>query len=129
MHYGYVRLEFKAPPQKCKKIHNSISNPSDSGPEDQYNIVYNHHTVLVHRLLQMDFRKTLPNDTKAKAQVRYHLQWPYISLRLPDGTTRLPDQSIEVTVKKFYTLGLATVNDADPYMDTQPTTVNGYITK
>ena len=63
----------------------------------------------------MNQRKSLPAEIKAKAKVKYHQNWPYISLKLADGNSRYLEQSVQATVKKFYTLGLATVEDADPY--------------
>ena len=65
----------------------------------------------------MNYLKSLPTERKTKAQVRYHPQWPYISLKLPDGSTRVPEQSVTDIVKRFYRLGLPSVKDADPFTD------------
>jgi hypothetical protein len=48
-------------------------------------------------------RKSL-KEQKSQAKIKYHKSWPYISLKLPDGSHHRPNFSVDSIVQDFLTL-------------------------
>jgi hypothetical protein len=64
------------------------------------------------KLKILKHRKTLTDEIKSKTKVHYHKTWPYITMKMPDGSFYDPKYSVDDLLRKYFATKTPAIQDA-----------------